>query len=140
MDPKGFKPGDPQVTTLTDAPTVKDLLTNRTKPASPEFLHVEAVANTTALRDQAIDALNRAANGDSALTVPGTESRNQIDRMFSPENIKANLRKLVETGMQEQGLKYDRRVTDRTGSVGMSMTLGNPKLVSIADDTGTENA
>ncbi|MFB9600261.1 toxin glutamine deamidase domain-containing protein [Saccharothrix longispora] len=140
VDPKGFKPGDPQVTTLTDAPTVKDLLTNRTKPASPEFLHVEAVANTTALRDQAIDALNRAANGDSALTVPGTESRNQIDRMFSPENIKANLRKLVETGMQEQGLKYDRRVTDRTGSVGMSMTLGNPKLVSIADDTGTENA
>ncbi|WP_158844492.1 hypothetical protein [Saccharothrix deserti] len=139
-DPAGFKPGDPVVTRLTDAPAVKDLLTTRPEQKSPEFLHVEAVANTTTLRDEAIDALNRAAKGDSALTVPGTESRNQIDRMFSPENIKANLRKLVETGMQEQSLKYDRRITDRTGSVGMSMKLGNPKLISISNDTGTENA
>ncbi|MER5267743.1 hypothetical protein ABTZ99_37160 [Actinosynnema sp. NPDC002837] len=139
-DPSGFRPGDPVVTALTEAPTVKDLLTTRTGPKSPEFLHVEAVANTTALRDAAVDALNRAAGKDSALTVPGTEARNQIDRMFSPENVKANLRKMVETGMQEQSLRYDRRVTDRTGSVGVSMKLGNPKLVSISDDTGTENA
>ncbi len=73
------------------------------------------------MRNEAIDALNRAAGGDSALTVPGTASRAQIDKMFSPENIKANLHKLVETGMQEPGLKYDRRVTDRTGAIGMSM-------------------
>ncbi|NUT95798.1 MAG: hypothetical protein HOY78_27615, partial [Saccharothrix sp.] len=140
VDPSGFRPGDPVVTKLTDPPSVKDLLTTRPETKAPEFLHVEAVANTTALRDEAIDVINRAANGDSALTVPGTEARNQLDRMFSPENIKANLRKLVETGMQEQALRYDRRVTDRTGSVGMSMKLGNPKLVSISDDTGTENA
>ncbi|GAA1278452.1 glycosyltransferase [Saccharothrix xinjiangensis] len=139
-DPSGFRPGDPVVTRLTGAPTVKDLLTTRSGTPSPEFLHVEAVANTGALLDEAINVINRAANGDSALTVPGTEARNQVDRMFSPESIKANLRKLVETGMQEQGLRYDRRITDRTGSVGMTVELGNAKLVSISDDTGTENA
>ncbi|NKE57034.1 hypothetical protein FXN61_09365 [Lentzea sp. PSKA42] len=72
--------------------------------------------------------------------MPGTASRAQIDKMFSPENIKANLRKLTETGMQEQGLKYDRRVTDRTGAIGVSFQLSNPKLVSISDNTSTENA
>ncbi len=137
----GFKPGDPEPKKLKDAPTVKDLLNpKQPREKSPDFLHVEAVANTTALRDQAIDALNRAAGGDSALTVPGTASRAQIDRMFSPENIKANLRKLTETGMQEQGLKYDRRVTDRTGAIGMTIGLSNPKIVSISDNTATENA
>ncbi|WP_447004374.1 hypothetical protein ACRAKI_32880 [Saccharothrix isguenensis] len=140
VNPSGFAPGPPVVAELDDAPTIKTLLTTTRPVPTPEFLHVEAVANTTALRDQAIDALNRAANGDSALTVPGTESRNQVDRLFSQENIKANLRKLVETGMQEPSLRYDRRITDRTGSVGMSMKLGNPQLVSISDDTGTENA
>ncbi|NKE57035.1 hypothetical protein FXN61_09370 [Lentzea sp. PSKA42] len=57
----GFKPGDPEPRKLKDAPTVKDLLSSKPKEKSPDFLHVEAVANTTALRDQAIDALNRAA-------------------------------------------------------------------------------
>ncbi|GAA3666980.1 hypothetical protein GCM10022267_61780 [Lentzea roselyniae] len=136
----GFKPGDPEPKVLRNAPTVQQLLTTGPKEKSPDFLHVEAVANTTALRDQAVDALNRAAGGDSALTVPGTASRAQIDKMFSPENIKANLRKLTETGMQEQGLKYDRRVTDRTGAIGVSFQLANPRLVSISDNTGTENA
>ena len=42
--------------------------------------------------------------------------------------------------MQENGLKYGRRVTDRTGAIGMAIGLGNPKLVSISDNTGTENA
>ncbi|WP_153278786.1 hypothetical protein [Saccharothrix syringae] len=139
-DPSGFQPGTPRVRRLTDPPTVKELLTHRPATRAPEFLHVEAVANTTALRDAALDVLTRAADGDAALTVPGTESRNQVDRLFSPENIRANLRKLIETGMQEQGLKYDRRITDRTGSLGVSVQLGKPRLVSISDSTGTENA
>ena len=137
----GFKPGDPQPTKLDDSPTVKDLLNPKgARPKSPEFLHVEAVANTTALRDHAIDALNRAADGDSALTTPGTASRAQIDKMFTPENIKANLQRLIETGVQEQGLKYDRRVTDRTGAIGMSVKLGEAKIVSISDTTGADNS
>jgi hypothetical protein len=137
----GFKPGDPTPTKIDNSPTVKDLLNPKDpRPKSPEFLHVEAVANTTALRDQAIDALNRAAKGDSALTTPGTAARAQIDKMFTPENIKANLQKLIETGVQEQGLKYDRRVTDRSGAIGMSVKLGDAKLVSISDTTGADNS
>ncbi|ANZ39951.1 hypothetical protein BBK82_31820 [Lentzea guizhouensis] len=137
----GFKPGDPEPKQLKDSPTVKDLLNPKgARPKSPEFLNVEAVANTTALRDQAIDALNRAAGGDSALTVPGTAARAQIDKMFTPENVKANLQRLIETGVQEQGLKYDRRVTDRSGAIGMSVKLGDAKLVSISDTTGADNS
>ncbi|MDT7788331.1 MAG: large repetitive protein, partial [Pseudonocardiales bacterium] len=137
----GFKPGDPQSTKIENSPTVKDLLNPKDpRPKSPEFLNVEAVANTTELRDQAIDALNHAANGDSALTTPGTASRAQIDKMFTPENIKANLQRLIETGVQEQGLKYDRRVTDRSGAIGMSVKLGDAKLVSISDTTGADNS
>ncbi|SDO71642.1 hypothetical protein [Lentzea jiangxiensis] len=137
----GFKPGDPSATPIANSPTVKDLLNpGQARPKSPEFLHVEAVANTTELRDQAIDALNRAAKGDSALTTPGTASRAQIDKMFAPENIKANLQRLIETGVQEQGLKYDRRVADRSGALGMSVKLGGAKLVSISDATGTDNS
>ncbi|NUS62868.1 MAG: hypothetical protein HOQ46_04390, partial [Saccharothrix sp.] len=140
-DPSGFAPGTPVSTRLDAPPTIKDLLNPPVpRPAAPEFLHVEAVVNTEAVRDQAIEALNRAARGDSSLTVPGTEARNQIDKLFSPESIKANLRKLTETGMQENGLKYGRRVTDRSGAIGMAIELGNPKLVSISDNTGTENA
>ncbi|MGZ3146146.1 hypothetical protein ACVDFE_29960 [Lentzea chajnantorensis] len=137
----GFKPGDPKATPINNSPTVKDLLNpGEARQKSPEFLNVEAVANTTELRDQAIDALNRAAKGDSALTTPGTASRAQIDKMFAPENIKANLQRLIETGVQEQGLKYDRRVTDRSGAIGMSVKLGAAKLVSISDATGTDNS
>ncbi|WP_033436840.1 hypothetical protein [Saccharothrix sp. NRRL B-16314] len=140
-DPSGFRPGPPVSTRLDQPPTIKDLLNPPVpRPPAPDFLHVEAVVGTEVVRDQAIEALNRAARGDSSLTVPGTEARNQIDKLFSPESIKANLRKLTETGMQENGLKYGRRVTDRSGAIGMSIQLGNPKLVSISDDTGTENA
>ncbi|MBB5806041.1 hypothetical protein F4560_005809 [Saccharothrix ecbatanensis] len=140
-DPSGFRPGPPVSTKLDNPPTIKDLLNPPVpRPPAPDFLHVEAVVDTETVRDQAIEALNRAAKGDSSLTVPGTEARNQIDKLFSPESIKANLRKLTETGMQENGLKYGRRVTDRTGAIGMAIELGNPKLVSISDDTGTENA
>ncbi|MCC8248642.1 hypothetical protein [Saccharothrix luteola] len=140
-DPSGFEPGKPVATKLDRPPSIKDLLNPPVpRPPAPDFLHVEAVVNTEVVRDRAIEALNLAAKGDSSLTVAGTEARNQIDKLFSPESIKANLRKLTETGMQENGLKYGRRVTDRTGAIGMAIELGNPKLVSISDNTGTENA
>ncbi|WP_170176211.1 glycosyltransferase [Lentzea flaviverrucosa] len=137
----GFKPGDPEAEPLENPPTVRELLAPReARPKAPEFLHVETIANAAALRDQAIDALNRAAGGDSALTVPGTASRAQIDRMFAPENLKANLRTLVETGLQENEFKYDRRVTDRSGAVGVHLRLGKPTLVSISDTSGADHS
>ncbi|WP_030472372.1 hypothetical protein [Lentzea aerocolonigenes] len=80
------------------------------------------------------------ASGDTALTVPGTEPRNRIDKLFSPESIKANLPTLVGKGMTESGMKYGRRVADRVGAVGMAVGLSNPKLVSISDDVGVEAA
>ncbi len=72
--------------------------------------------------------------------MPGTEPRNRIDKLFSPESIKANLPTLVGKGMTESGMKYGRRVADRTGAVGMAVGLSNPKLVSISDDTSFEAA
>ena len=137
-NPAVFAPG---AATVAPAPntTISTMLTSP-KPAVAPWLHVEAVANTEAVRAEAIAALNRAANGDSALSVPGTDARNRIDKLFSPESMKANLRTLVDKGVTEGGMEYGRRVTDRTGAVGMSVALNNPKLVSISDDTGTENA
>jgi hypothetical protein len=138
-DPAVFAPGTPVVNPLP-APTMINQLITRPRPASIPWLHVEAVANTETVRDQAIAALTGAADGDSVLGLPGTESRNRIDKMFSPESIKANLRTLVDKGAHEGGMRYGRRIADRTGAVGMSVALNNPKLVSISDDTGTENA
>ncbi|MEO6087736.1 MAG: hypothetical protein ABIQ18_31955, partial [Umezawaea sp.] len=137
-NPAVFTPG---AATVAPAPntTISTMLTS-SKPTVEPWLHVEAVANTEAVRAEAIAALNRAANGDSALSVPGTDARNRIDKLFSPESMKANLRTLVDKGVTEGGMKYGRRVTDRSGAVGMSVSLNNPKLVSISDDTGTENA
>ncbi|NUT93907.1 MAG: hypothetical protein HOY78_17995, partial [Saccharothrix sp.] len=122
--------------------TVSSVLNpSTTKPKQPDWLHVEAVANAEALRDNAIELLDQAAGGkDTALTVPGTESRNQIDKLFSPENLKANLRKMAETGVSETGLRFDRRVADRTGAIGMAVELSAPRLVSVSDITPTENA
>ncbi|TWP52524.1 hypothetical protein FKR81_09380 [Lentzea tibetensis] len=138
-DPVVFTPGAPTTTTTVNPPDIQTLLTTP-KPPAPQILHVEAVANTETVKNAAIAALNSAAHGDSAITVPGTEARNRIDKLFSPENIKANLPALASKGMTEGGMKYGRRVNDRTGAIGMSVQLGNPKLVSISDDTGTENA
>ncbi|RAS70501.1 hypothetical protein C8D87_101801 [Lentzea atacamensis] len=137
-DPAAFAPGTPSApVAIPDPPTIQQLLT-APKPRAWPSLHVEAVANTEAVRDAAIAALN--ASGDTALTVPGTEARNRIDKLFSPESIKANLPTLVGKGMTEGGLKYGRRVADRVGAVGMAVGLSNPKLVSISDDVGVEAA
>ncbi|KJK48276.1 hypothetical protein UK23_17465 [Lentzea aerocolonigenes] len=137
-DPAAFAPGAAAApVVLANPPTIQQLLTAPKPPTWP-FMHVEAVANTEAVRDAAIAALN--ASGDTALTVPGTEARNRIDKLFSPESIKANLPTLVGKGMTEGGMKYGRRVADRVGAVGMAVGLSNPKLVSISDDVGVEAA
>ncbi|MBY8848330.1 hypothetical protein K7G98_06700 [Saccharothrix sp. MB29] len=125
-------PGDVRIASLLNPGTPR--------PVQPEWLHVEAVVNSAAVRDAAISALNRAAGGDTSLTTPGTEARYKIDKLFSPEGLKANLRRLVETGVHEGGMKYDRRVSGRTGALGVTVSLDNPKLVTISDTTGTEHA
>ncbi|WP_440902174.1 hypothetical protein [Actinosynnema sp.] len=162
-DPKAFKPGTPtDPTPMGGKPTVKDLLADhgasradrkptpakagKGDPIAPKLLHVEAFTGAEHVRDMAVDVVNRAAKDDTALTLPGTPARAQIDTMFSAENIEAALPKLLESGVQEQGLKYGRRFTARSGSLGMTMGLSNPKLVSISDHfgdgngNGTENA
>ncbi|MEU4446658.1 toxin glutamine deamidase domain-containing protein [Actinosynnema sp. NPDC050801] len=134
-----FKPGKPVDGDLPPNTTISTLLKpGTTRPPRHEWLHVEAVANAEALRGRAIELLNTSAGADGSLTVPGTEARAQIDRMFSPENLKANLRRMAETGMVEDSLRFDRRVTDRTGAIGVTVKLGKPKLVSTSDTTPVE--
>ncbi|PSL54620.1 papain fold toxin 1 (glutamine deamidase) of polymorphic toxin system [Saccharothrix carnea] len=134
-----FKPGDPVDGTLPPNTTISTLLKpGATRPPRHEWLHVEAVANAEALRNGAIELVNASAGADGSLTVPGTEARNQIDKMFSPENLKANLRKMAETGLVTDSLRFDRRVTDRTGAIGMTVKFDKPKLVSISDTTPVE--
>ncbi|WP_285746623.1 hypothetical protein [Lentzea sp. NBRC 105346] len=144
-DPAQFQPSvPPNPTKIDNPPSISDLLTstkqNASKIEKSPWLHVEAVANAEAVRDAAIQALNTAAKGDSVLTIPGTEARNRIDKMLSPESLRANLRTLVDKGMTEGGMKYDRRVYDRSGALGVSVKLGQPRVVSISDNVGTENA
>ncbi|MBB4967460.1 hypothetical protein [Saccharothrix violaceirubra] len=138
-DPKDFTPQAPVTTAIAAPPSINTLLTTPPTNPVPEILHVEAVANTQAVKDAAIQALNTAAGGDSSLTLPGTPARNQIDKMFSPEVMKANLPRMMETGAQEGGLKYGRRINDRTGAIGVKIELSQPKLMSISDKTGMEN-
>ncbi|QTR01509.1 hypothetical protein J7S33_19195, partial [Saccharothrix algeriensis] len=135
-----LRPKDPVVVPdVTPPASLRDWLTDAPGKAAPEILHVEALTNAHAVKQQAIEVLDRAAGGDSSLTVPGTPARNQIDRMFSPEAMKANLTRMVETGVQEGGLKYGRRINDRTGAIGVKVELGTPELVAVADRTSTEN-
>ncbi|MEV0678359.1 toxin glutamine deamidase domain-containing protein [Actinosynnema sp. NPDC050436] len=155
-DPEGLAPRDAVVAPLPASTTITSVINPGvprpqhlpTRPGAPdtpgrvpprnEWLHVEAVANAGQLRAEALKLLDAAAGPDTALTVPGTEARNQVDRLFSPENLKANLRRMAETGLVEDTLRYDRRVTDRTGALGVSVTFAQPKLVSISDTTPTE--
>jgi hypothetical protein len=140
-DPAVFAPGPPTVAPAPANTTISSMLTSpKPKPVVEQWLHVEAVANAEAVRDAAIASLETAAKGDSSLGVQGLEARNRIDKLFSPESLKANLGTMVDKGVTEGGMKYGRRVADRTGAVGMSVELTNPRLVSISDDTGTENA
>ncbi|WP_434444123.1 toxin glutamine deamidase domain-containing protein [Lentzea sp. E54] len=136
-DPTPFTPGVPTTRPLPKRITIKELLGAK-KAEAPQFLHVEAVTNTEALRDAFVGAFGEAADGDNVLTVPGTPSRNRIDKMFSPEKIKANLRTILGTGMQEGGLKYSRRIKDRTGAIALSLELSKPTFVAFADSTGNE--
>ncbi|MFE2750719.1 hypothetical protein ACFXGA_01825 [Actinosynnema sp. NPDC059335] len=141
-DPSRFAPGRPSTTPVPGSTkTIKELVSpaGRT-PNEHDWLHVEAVTGAGRLRDDAMALLDDAAHGDRSLTALGTVSRAQIDALFSPENLKANLRRMTETGIQDADLRYDRRVADRTGGLGATVRLGKPKLVSISDVTGTENS
>src|SRR3712207_476571 len=59
VDPSPFPPGTPVSVPLAGAPPISALLTTPKPPVEP-WLHVEAVANTEAVRDAAIEALVRA--------------------------------------------------------------------------------
>ncbi|SFE42899.1 hypothetical protein SAMN04487819_11395 [Actinopolyspora alba] len=136
-----FRPGQPRTRELgeSDPSDIRELLSDRNRPKAPNWLHVEAVTHTGALRDEAVRLLDQAADGDGALGVPGSVSRNVLDRFFSPENVKAKLRQFVDHGLVEDGLVHGRRVHDRRGGVAMGFGLSNPRLVSASDGISTEN-
>ncbi|MER6761842.1 MULTISPECIES: TcdA/TcdB catalytic glycosyltransferase domain-containing protein [Amycolatopsis] len=137
-DPSAFKPGKPGVVSMTPnaTPSIDDLLTQQQNQTTPKFLHVEAFANTEALRDEALRQLQRAAGGDAVLGLPGSEARARVDRMFSPENFRGLTPKLLKQGGTANGFRYERRVADRVGGLGMGISLSNPKLVAVAETGG----
>ncbi|MGW4482232.1 hypothetical protein ACWEOE_00190 [Amycolatopsis sp. NPDC004368] len=136
-DPAEFKPGKPEITPLTTSPSI-DEVTGADQPEAPKFQHVEAFANSEALRDEALRRLQEAAGGDSVLGLPGSEARNRVDRLFTPEALRADLPKMLEQGKRAGGFRYERRVADRVGALGLGVSLSNPKLVSMADAGGSE--
>ncbi|ATY13374.1 hypothetical protein CU254_25265 [Amycolatopsis sp. AA4] len=137
-DPTEFTPGKPGVVAMApnDTPSIDDLLTQQQNQPTPKFLHVEAFANTEALRDEALRQLQRAAGGDAVLGLPGSEARARVDRMFSPENFRGLTPKLLKQGGTANGFRYDRRVADRVGGLGMGISLSNPKLVAVSETGG----
>ncbi|MGW4399575.1 TcdA/TcdB catalytic glycosyltransferase domain-containing protein [Amycolatopsis nivea] len=137
-DPAEFKPGKPGVVSMSpnETPSIDDLLTQQQNQTPPKFLHVEAFANTEALRDEALRQLQRAAGGDAVLGLPGSEARARVDRMFSPENLRGLTPKLLKQGGTANGFRYDRRVADRVGGLGMGVSLSNPKLVAVSETGG----
>jgi hypothetical protein len=143
-DLSAFAPEKPTRRDLApgETPTVKDLLTRESPQVGPKpkWLGVEAVAYTTALRDEAVTKLEEAAGKDSVLGLPGSDARRRVDAMFEPEALRANLRKLVDQGVQEGGMKYDRRIADRVGEIGMTMSLRDAKIVAVAEDGVVESA
>ncbi|GAA3842672.1 hypothetical protein GCM10022243_06380 [Saccharothrix violaceirubra] len=154
--------GTPTARPMTAPPTIADLVSGKWNSPAPSaapntapnttaqpqpntrnkynLLHVDAVANTGAIHAEALNVLNRAARADGSLTSLGTQARNQIDKMFSAENIKAQLPISSKTGVQEGGMLYSRRISNRTGAFGSNFELSNPKLLSMSDGTPTENA
>ncbi|WP_370935817.1 TcdA/TcdB catalytic glycosyltransferase domain-containing protein [Amycolatopsis sp. cg13] len=137
-DPAEFKPGKPGVVSMSknETPSIDDLLTQQQNQTTPKFLHVEAFANTEALRDEALRQLQRAAGGDAVLGLPGSEARARVDRMFSPENFRGLTPKLLKQGGTANGFRYERRVADRVGGLGMGISLSNPKLVAVSETGG----
>ncbi|MFF4595214.1 TcdA/TcdB catalytic glycosyltransferase domain-containing protein [Amycolatopsis sp. NPDC001319] len=138
-DPGDFLPGKPGTTVLNknDTPTIDDLLAGP-KPDQPKFLHVEAFTNTEALRDEALRQLERASDGDGVLGLSGGEARKRVDRMFSPETFRGGLPKFLRQGARAGGFRYERRVADRVGGLGMNVALSNPKVVVASDAGGSE--
>ncbi|SEP53028.1 Glycosyltransferase sugar-binding region containing DXD motif-containing protein [Amycolatopsis saalfeldensis] len=136
-DPAEFTPGKSGTVALTpsETPRIDDLAR---QPNPPKFLHVEAFANTEVLRDEALRQLQRAAGGDAVLGLPGGEARNRVDRMFSPETFRNGLPRFLSQGAQSGGFRYERRVADRVGGLGMGMSLSNPKLVVTSDAGGSD--
>ncbi|MET9259937.1 TcdA/TcdB catalytic glycosyltransferase domain-containing protein [Amycolatopsis sp. NPDC004079] len=137
-DPSEFKPGKPGVVSMSrnETPSIDDLLTQQQNQTTPKFLHVEAFANTEALRDEALRQLQRAAGGDAVLGLSGSEARARVDRMFSPENFRGLTPKLLKQGGTANGFRYERRVADRVGGLGMGLSLSNPKLVAVSETGG----
>ncbi|WP_406634980.1 TcdA/TcdB catalytic glycosyltransferase domain-containing protein [Amycolatopsis sp. WGS_07] len=137
-DPAEFKPGKPGVVSMRpdETPSIDDLLTQQQNQTTPKFLHVEAFANTEALRDEALRQLQRAAGGDAVLGLPGSEARARVDRMFSPENFRGLTPKLLKQGGTANGFRYERRVADRVGGLGIGVSLSNPKLVAVSETGG----
>ncbi len=136
-DPARFAPGKPSVTDLETAPKL-DVLLGAARPPAPKFLHVEAVANTEALRDEAVRQLERAAGGDGVLGLPGGEARKRIDRMFTPQAFRSGLPRFLRQGARSGGFRYERRVADRVGGLGMNVGLSNPKLVLTSEAGGSD--
>ncbi|UOZ03260.1 hypothetical protein [Amycolatopsis sp. WQ 127309] len=136
-DPTRFAPGKPTAVDLETAPKL-DALLGADRPPAPKFLHVEAVANTEALRDEAVRQLGRAAGGDGVLGLPGGEARKRIDRMFSPQTFRSGLPRFLRQGARSGGFRYERRVADRVGGLGMNVELSNPKLVMTSEAGGSD--
>lgn len=136
-DPTRFAPGKPSAVDLETTPKI-DALLGADRPPAPKFLHVEAVANTEALRDEAVRQLGRAAGGDGVLGLPGGEARKRIDRMFSPQTFRSGLPRFLRQGARSGGFRYERRVADRVGGLGMNVGLSNPKLVMTSEAGGSD--
>lgn len=138
-DPTEFAPGRSGTVALTPSETPRiDELTGSRQPNQPKFLHVEAVANTEVLRDEALRQLQRAAGGDGVLGLPGGEARKRVDRMFAPETFRSGLPRLLSQGVRSGGFRYERRVANRVGGLGMGLGLSNPKLVVTSDAGGSD--
>ncbi|WP_344960227.1 hypothetical protein [Saccharothrix longispora] len=139
-DPERFRPGKPSTVPLSPAGGVASLLNPGSARPHHEWVHVEAVAHTEALGEAVVEALTRASGGDASLTAPGSEARHQLDRLLSPTALKTTMHQWVHTGVMAGELRYNRGVTDRVGAVGMVMDLSNPRRVSVADTTSSENS
>ncbi|MEU4746403.1 hypothetical protein AB0G02_38910, partial [Actinosynnema sp. NPDC023658] len=110
------------------------------RPPAPHWLHVEATPRTEVVLAEALRLIDDAAGGDTSLTARGTDSHHQVRRLLCATNIAANLDRLTSRALVDNGLRYDRRVTDRVGALGVSVELAAPRLVTLSDDSEAENS